>query len=243
MFKRKARLFTKYVINGIPVDSILLATNVRAKEGDDQKHYYQDSLFPIKKFLKSFEYKGKTESMFRCGYDYILKLYDSGKFPLELKACFECNYIYFQNAGYKIEKEQFLYSLKKYCKNLDIEELTFSSLEEGRHYLHQANKNQKLVGGDRFFPNWYSFEGCFQIIWEDSGQSLAKIINKVQSRISTEFPDEKYEIRINHTDFRSGIFYLYIDCNESLFHKLDWQEKQEPWTKHVYFNTTAYHKA
>lgn len=239
MFKKKNRIIRKDLIRRFPLDSIILIRQLRS-EDDRYVHLYQDSLPPIRRLLKGMEHNGGSEGVFRCGYDYELSIFDSGKHPLVLKVCFACSRVYIHNIGFQIEKEQIVDLFKTHCKVLKIEEKKFEDLASGQeYYANELNKNS-LVGDSRFVPNWYTFEGFFLLSWKDKDPSLLNIVNKIRSRIRTEYPEEEFEVRLNSPDFNSGQFYFYIDCNKSLYSKMNWAEKQKLWTKHVDFRSTVY---
>lgn len=241
--RKEPSIIHQSLISAITKEGILMIKNLRA--GHQLASYYQSDVRQIRKFLKSLTFPYLGEGIMRCGYDFQVLIYDVGLYPSsdKLKVCFRCKRFYVDNHGFGVGQDEFLHLLKKYCNPLEIEPIEFKDRESGRVYLKEGIDRKELLADRRWLPFWVYFEGKFRFLIK-KGPDLTpqelhprQILIETIDRIEKAFPGEKFFLRPHVIQPWNGEveYWYYLECNESLFRKMDWVEKDGIWNPYVYF--------
>lgn len=214
---------------------------------DETKGYYQDDPEKIKAMLRDMSFPDAGEGLFRCGYDFEFSLYEKGAYPRTYKACFLCNRLYIKDRGFHISESVIQALLKTYCIPFTLEKVTYENISSGKAALDIGMQNGILLPDARCLPPWYSFEGKFRFLVKepasiDAKPDPQKVLDKTRQQINQAFPGEPFFLEQSTVTPWGGIVehWFYLQCNESLYQKMDWEEKEGAWNPYTYFSAELF---
>jgi len=241
-------IFPAEKIASLPKGSFFLAKNISPDRNGHLPGYYQTDVREIRRLLRRFTFPNRGKGIFRCGFDYELALFDAGRHPAELKVCFECKRLYVGKTGFAVEKEALLGLFQQHCRPFLQEKRVFESVEIGKAFIEQVRKKKEIIPDQRWLPTWFFFEGKFRFLVKKSAAldaplpSQNKMTRLWVEKISQAFPKEVFYLQRQYISHWEGEveYWYYLNCNKSLFEKMDWKEKNPVWMPFTTFEMDLY---
>lgn len=231
-------------------DAIIIVQNLRLPYNEGQ-HYFQNDQKKIEKILRSWKLKETTKVLYRCGFDYQIRILDKNFSTIrKVKLCFNCKRLYdFENDKYyQIDEELIKRHFNDNFLSVQLKSYHFSTQKEGKEFLEKELKNPKLLYIEEDLPIWLKFEGYFLLTYpigsiKDPSNSyetldVESLQLNIQEKIIEKHPAENLNYGIMQVQEEEGNYevLLKIDCNLSLYKKVNLPK--EPWEPYDKFSLT-----
>jgi hypothetical protein len=185
-----------------------------------------------------------TDSMGRCGSDYLLLFYKDNVQIDYSYFCFQCNRLVFEDLIFEISQTEILRLLNNDFIPVYKHKKAFQSIEEGRIFWKEMKNQSEIICIQKKQPLWLKYDGKFQVNFSlniSSREEAEKFLtNQLQSALKTQeyklrFASKKpSEEGFNYKCYVYGSKKLY-DSIEGVL-KQDWKELQNPELELLYKN-------